>query len=81
MLQGCSGSCNGPSSDKQELRGCLTHLGVEVNAAVVKEVVAILQGSEGRHHVQRALTDPAVGPVIAVILKIILKCSEMVRCT
>ena len=28
----------------------LTHLGVEVNAAAVKEVLAILQGGEGRHH-------------------------------
>ena len=51
---------------------CAAHLLVEVDAAVVEEVLAVLQGGQGGHHVQRPLAHPAVRPVVAVILKIIL---------
>ena len=83
MLQGCSGSCNRHTEiNKWEMHNNIleAHLLVEVNAAIVKEVLSILHGGEGRHQMQRPLTDPAVGPVIAIILKIILNGTKIVKC-
>ena len=57
-----------------------SHLLVEVNAAIVKEVLPILCRGEGGHQMQWPLTDPAVGPVIAIILEILLNATNRVKC-
>ena len=81
MLQGCSGSCNRSLSKQNIWIFCWgTPLRVEVNAAIVKEVLSILRGGEGRHQMQRPLTHPAVGPVIPIILEILLNGINIVKC-